>query len=93
MEPGMLTSRFVHFGHHINSGPAVGRSHARVGIALEERGEQISVLFALRAPRRGELLEDAIVGETVSNETSIRTQIYKDQDKGLRVFERLGVEN
>jgi hypothetical protein len=55
------TSRLIHALDDVDGGPAVRGHDTRVGGALEERGEQVAVFFALGAPRGRELLQDAVV--------------------------------
>lgn len=45
-----LTRRAVHLTNHINSGPTVCCRDARVCAALEDRGEEIPMLFPVGTP-------------------------------------------
>ena len=57
------TGRLVELCGDVHNRPAMSGIDSRVGAAFVYRGQVVPMLFALRAPRCGRLLENAVISD------------------------------
>lgn len=82
-----LTGRFINPGENVDRGPAMSSGYTRICVAFEQRSKQVAMFFTLRAPGSSQLLENAVIRESMKQFLSILG--LGDITAFLRMFERL----